>query len=156
MGEGGTKMGGNRVRVRQGSEGTNVAKTNDETEARRIARERRAKMQEAERERNERIDNGVADAVMSARNVERAKDELSQVQERFAAAVAEHEQRLGRIVAAFKGEKLNATSIAELLELTPKEVRRLGKLADKPAHHPDDASAPKPPLTDEQNDGHDA
>src|SRR5680860_367836 len=133
-----------------------MAKTNDETEARRIARERRARLQEAERERNERIDNGVAAAVMSTKGVERAKEELSQAEERFAAAVGEHEQRLGRIVAAFHGEKLNATSIAELLELTPREVRRLGKLADKPAHHPDDASAPKPPLTDEQNGGDDA
>ncbi len=100
----------------------NMAKTNDETEARRIARERRARLQEAERERNERIDNGMAAAVMSTKAVERSREELSQAEERFAAAVAEHEQRLGRIVAAFHGEKLNATSIAELLELTPREV----------------------------------
>src|SRR5664279_3059691 len=121
-----------------------MARTNDETEARRIARARRAKMQAARVERDERIDDGVAKAVLSGKEVERAKDELSQAETMFAAAIAEHEQRLGRIVAAFRGEKLDANSIAELLELTPREVRRLGKLADKPTRHPDDASAPKP------------
>ncbi|NYI42862.1 hypothetical protein [Demequina lutea] len=130
-----------------------MARTNDETEARRIARARRAKMQAARVQRDERIDDGVAKAVLSAKEVERAKIELSQAETVFAAAIAEHEQRLGRIVAAFKGEKLDANSIAELLELTPREVRRLGKLADKPTHHPDDAAAPKPPPTEEQN-GH--
>jgi len=133
-----------------------MANTNDEVNARKVARERRAKMQAEQVERDERIDQGVVDAVLSAKQLEEARAEVSRVEDAFADALAAHEEHMGRIVAAFKGEKLNVDSIAGLLELSPRQVRRLGKLADKPASHPDDAPAQKPPLTDEQNGPDDA
>ena len=85
-----------------------------------------------------------------------ARDEVSAAEVAFAAAIEAHEARLSRIVAAFKGEKVDVDSIAGLLDLTPKEVRKLGRMADKPQAHPEATTLSQPSLSEEQERGNDA
>jgi hypothetical protein len=133
-----------------------MARTNDEVNARRAARERVAAMLAEQANRAKRIEAGVVDATLSAQRVTATRDEVSTAEVALAAAIEAHERRLSRIVAAFKGEKVDVDSIAGLLDLTPKEVRRLGKLADKPQAHPEATTPPQPSLSEEQERDNDA
>lgn len=127
-----------------------MARTNDEVAARRKARERVTAMQEERRKRDERIEKGVTEALVSEKNVTKAREVVSAAEKALSEAISAHDARMARIVDAFKSDKVPVPDIAQLLGLSASEVRKLGRLKDKPAMHPDDAPPPYPPLSGEQ------
>lgn len=133
-----------------------MARTNDEVTARRAAREKIAQLHQAQRQRDERIEQYLVDATMSSGQLERAEAARSAAEAEFAAALSQHEERMARIVAAFKGEKVPVDTIADLLAIPVKQVRSLNKKASAEESPAQGAAAVEPSLTEEQDNAGDA
>lgn len=133
-----------------------MAKTNDEVAARRAAREKIAKLHEGQRQRDERIEEHLVDAELSRANMERAEAARSAAEAEFASALAQHEERMAMIVAAFRGEKVPVDTIADLLAMPAKQVRSLNKKATAKQPLAQEATAVEPSLTEEQDNANDA
>lgn len=133
-----------------------MARTNDEVAARRAARAKIAKLHEGQRQRDERIEEHLVDAELSRANMERAEAARSAAEAEFASALAQHEERMAMIVAAFRGEKVPVDTIAELLAMPAKQVRSLTRQASTKESPTQGAAAVEPSLPEEQDNANDA